>query len=117
MTLTSQDINNIQYTIKNDKIYYFMYPNSVREIVCKIASSQDVSIDEYEKLINILNEDTDFRILRNSKITCINMPSIEENLVRCRMCGLEYDGCAQCNCWMQCEDYESFMCGVYFSSK
>ena len=117
MSLTQKDINNIQYIIQNDKIPYFMYPKRIREIVCKISSEQDVSIDEYEQLINTLKKDRNFRILRDSKIVCKNIPSIGKDLVRCRMCGLEYDGCAQCSCWLYCEDYENFMCGVYFSSK
>jgi len=114
MTLSKQEIENIKKVIKSDKIYYFMYPLSVRYIVCNIISGENVSNEEYEKLLNALREDDDFRILRDSKIVCSNMPTIGKNLVRCRICSLEYDGCAQCNCWMSCEDYETYMCGVYF---
>ena len=71
------------------------------EIKYLIENKSSITIHEYKQCLEIFRNDVNFRVLRNDKIIFIKKNKIPDGLFMCSGCGLVWDGCAQCPCWME----------------
>lgn len=76
---------------------YFI-PDKIKYL---IENKSSITIHEYKQCLEIFRNDVNFRVLRNDKIIFIKKNKIPDGLVMCSGCGLVWDGCAQCPCWME----------------
>jgi hypothetical protein len=95
-------MNFIELEFKKWKQFPAFYlPN---ELINMIMIKDKISIDEFQNAINIFTKSKYFRVLRNNKVIFTKEINIPDGLIMCNFCGLIWDGCAQCPCWVNLDE-------------
>ena len=104
--------DNETYTDKLNKLHRFFhkFPETLDFYVDKLYSSEEdedkITKEDYKNILEILNKDKNFRVLKNEKVIFIGKSLVPEGMVECGNCGLIWDGFAQCPCWQELNEGE-----------